>query len=99
MPSQNKYLQFKNFKNTIQNDFICYADIESYMIHNEKNICEHNHLISGYYLHCIDQRHSKKLKLFDILEDFRDNLINELDYVKDINENKLNFDIDIKSFN
>ena len=36
MPSQNKYLQFKNLKNTIQHNFICYADIESYMIHNKK---------------------------------------------------------------
>ena len=36
IPSQNKYLQFKNLKNTIQHNLICYADIESYMIHNEK---------------------------------------------------------------
>ena len=33
MSSQNKYLRFKNLKNTIQHNFICYADIESYMIH------------------------------------------------------------------
>ena len=31
--------------------------------------------------------------------DFRDNLIDELDYIKNINENKLNFDIDMKNFN
>ena len=55
--------------------------------------------MSGYYLHCINQRYSKKVKLFDNLEDFRDNLIDELDYIKNINENKLNFDIDMKSFN
>ena len=99
MPSQNRYLQFKNLKNTIQHNFIVYADIESYMIHNEKNIYEHNLLMSGYYLHCIDQRYSKKVKLFDKLEDFCDNLINELDYIKNINENKLNFDIDMKNYN
>ena len=98
MPSQNKYLQFKNLQNTIQHNFICYADIESYMIHNEKNIYKHNHLMSGYYLHCINEKYSKKVKLFDKLEDFRDNLIDELDYVKNINENKLNFDIDMKNF-
>ena len=90
MPSQNKYLQFKNLKNAIQYNFIAYADIESYMIHNEKNIYNHKHLISGYYLHCIDEKYSKKVKLFDKLEDFRDNLIDELDYIKNINENKLN---------
>ena len=98
MPSQNKYLQFKNLQNTIQHNFICYADIESYMIHNEKNIYDHNHLMSGYYLHCIDKKYSKKVKLFDKLEDFRDNLIDELDYIKNINENKLNFGIDMKKF-
>ena len=69
------------------------------MIHNEKNIYEHNHLMSGYYLHCIDKKYSKKVKLFDELEDFRDNLIDELDYIKDINENILNFGIDMKNFN
>ena len=29
LPSQNKYIQFKNLQNTIQHNFICYADIES----------------------------------------------------------------------
>ena len=99
LPSNNKYLQFKNLQNTIQHNFICFADIESYMIHQDKNIYDHKHLMSGYYLHCIDKRYSKKVKLFDKLEDFRDNLINELDYIKNINKNKLNFDIDMKNFN
>ena len=98
MPSQNKYLQFKNLKNTIQHNFIVYADIELYMIHQDKNIYDHNHLMSGYYLHCIDEKYSKKTKLFDKLEDFRDNLIEELDYIKNINENVLNYGIDMKSF-
>ena len=98
MPSQNKYLQFKNLKSTIQHNFIVYADIESYMIHKDKNIYDHNHLMSGYYLHCIDEKYSKKVKLSDKLEDFRDNLIDELDYIKNINENKLNFGIDMKKF-
>ena len=98
LSSKNKYLQFKNLQNTIQHNFIVYADIESQMIHQNKNIYEHEHLMSGYYLHCIDQRYSKKVKLFDKLEDFRDNLINELDYIDNINKNKLNFDIDMKNF-
>ena len=55
--------------------------------------------MSGYYLHCIDEKYSKKVKLFDKLEDFRENLIEELDYIKNINENKLNFGIDMKNFN
>ena len=99
MPSINKYLQFKNLKNAIQHNFICYANIESYMIHNEKDIYKHNHLMSGYYLHCIDEKYSKKVKLFDKLEDFSDNLLDELDYIKNINENELDFSIDMKNFN
>ena len=55
--------------------------------------------MSGYYLHCIEEKYSKKVKLFDKLDDFRDNLINELDYIKNINKNKLNFGIDMKKFN
>ena len=98
LPSKNKYLQFKNLQNTIQHNFIVYADIESQMIFND-NVYNHEHLMSGYYLHCIDQRYSKKVKLFDNLEDFRDNLINELDYIDNINKNKLNFDIDMNNFN
>ena len=99
LPSQNKYLQFKNLQNTIQHNFIVYADIESQMIYQNKNIYKHEHLMSGYYLHCIDPKYSKKVKLFDKLDDFRDNLINELDYINNINKNKLNFDIDMKNFN
>ena len=97
MPSTNKYLQFKNLRNTIQHNFIVYADIESQMIFND-NVYEHKHLMSGYYLHCIDPKYSKKVQLFDKLEDFRDNLIDELDYIKNINKNKLNFVIDKKNF-
>ena len=55
--------------------------------------------MSGYYLHCVDEKYSKKEKLFDKLEDFRDNIIEELDFIKNINENKLNFDINMKNFN
>ena len=53
--------------------------------------------MSGYYFHCIDKKYSKKVKLFDKLEDFRDNLIEELDYIKNFNKNYLNFDIDMKN--
>ena len=73
------------------------ADIESQMTFND-NAYEHEHLMSGYYLHCIDKKYSKKVQLFDKLEDFRDNLIDELNYIKNVNEKFLNFDIDLKNF-
>ena len=93
LPSKNKYLEFKNLKNTIQYPSIAFADIESYMNYQDKNIYEHKHLMSGYYLHCLDEKYSKKVQLFDKLEGFRDNLINELDYIADIYV--LNYEIDI----
>ena len=65
------------------------------MLYQDKNIYEHKHLMSGYYLHCLDEKYSKKVQLFDKLEEFRDNLINELDYTENINENILNYEIDV----
>ena len=55
--------------------------------------------MSGYYLHCLDEKYSKKVKLFDKSEDFCDSLINELDYIENINENVLNYEIDMSTFN
>ena len=55
--------------------------------------------MSGYYLHCLDEKYSKKVQLFDKLEDFHDSLINELDYIENINENVLNYEIDMSTFN
>ena len=99
LPSKNKYLQFKNIKSTIQHNFIAFADTESYMLYLKKNIYNHKHLMSGYYLHCLNEEYSKKCQLFDKLEDFRDSLINELDYIENINENVLNYEIDMTTFN
>ena len=84
MPSTKKYLKFYNWQNTIKHNFVVYADIESYMEYNNEKY-NHKHLMSGYYLDCVDKRYSKKVQLFDKLEDFRDNMINELDYVEKIN--------------
>ena len=86
LPSKNKYLQFKNIQNTLQLPFICYSDIESYMIVKDKKTETHDHLKSGYLLNCLDPKYSKKCQVFNQLEDFRDNLINELDYIEEINE-------------
>ena len=68
------------------------------MVYKNEKISNHEHLMSGYYLHCLDEKYSKKVQLFDKLEDFRDNLINELDYIQNINENVFNYDIDMTTF-
>ena len=99
LPSKNKYLEFKNIRNTIQHNFIIYADIKSYMDPQNKNIYNHKHLMSGYYLDCLDKKYSKKVKLFDKLEDFRNSLIKELDYIENINDDVLNYEIDMSTFN
>ena len=69
------------------------------MLYKNIKIYNHKHLISGYYLYCINEKYSKKVQLFDRLEDFRDNLIKELDYIENINENVLNYEIDMSTFN
>ena len=99
LPSKNKYLDFKNIRNTIQHNFIAFSDIESYMLYKNKKVSTHEHLISGYYLHCLDEKYSKQVQLFDRLEDFKDNLIKELDYIENINENVFNYEIDMSTFN
>ena len=98
LPSKFKYLQFRNIQNTIQHPFIAFADIESYMIYKNEKVSNHEHLMSGYYLHCLDPKYSKKVQLFDKLEDFRDNLIDELSYIENINENVFNYEIDMSTF-
>ena len=98
MPSKNKYIKFKNIQNTIQLPFVVFADIESYMSVKDKRTESHNHLKSGYILDCLDQKYSKKCQIFDKLEDFRDNLINELDYIENINEEIFDYPIDMSTF-
>ena len=100
MPSKNKYIKFKNIQNTIQLPFVAYCDIESELIHKQKNnLYNHEHLMSGYKLDCVDKQYSKPVKIFDTLEKFRDGLINELDYIDKINHEKLNHEIDMSTFN
>ena len=97
MPSVKKYLKFYNWQNTIKNNFVCYADIESYMLFNDIKY-DHEHLMSGYYLDCVNKIYSKKVQLFGKLEDFRDSLIEELDYIEKINQLILNYEIDMSTF-
>ena len=66
MSSTKKYLKFYNWQNTLKHNFICFADIESYMVYNDEKY-DHKHLMSGYYLDCVDKKYSKKVQLFDKL--------------------------------
>ena len=97
LPSKNKYLQFKSFKNIIQHNFIAFADIESYMQYENIVLMKKN-IVYKYKKYCINEKYSKKVQLFDKLEDFRDSLIDELAYIENINENVLNYEIDMSTF-
>ena len=97
MPSAKEYLKFYNWQNTIKHNFVVYADIESYMEYND-NKYDHKHLMSGYYLDCVNPRYSEKVQLFNKLENFLDTLISELDYVEKINKTILNYEIDMTTF-
>ena len=98
MPSKNKYIKFKNIQNTIQLPFVAYCDIESELL-KQNNLYNHEHLMSGYKLDCVDKQYSKPVQIFNTLEKFRDGLINELDYIEEINNEKLNHEIDMSTFN
>ena len=98
MPSKNKYIKFKNIQNTIQLPFVAYRDIESELL-KQNNLYTHEHLMSGYKLDCVDKQYSKPVQIFNTLEKFRDGLINELDYIEEINNEKLNHEIDMSTFN
>ena len=98
MPSKNKYIKFKNIQNTIQFPFVAYADIDSYMTVKDEITETHNHLKSGYLLDCLDPKYSKKCQVFDELEALRDNLVQELDYIENINERVFDYPIDMSTF-
>ena len=71
MLSTKKCLKFYNWQNTIKHNFICYADIESHMEYSD-NKYDHKHLMSGYYLDCVNQKYSKTIflinwKIFEII--------------------------------
>ena len=61
LTSKNKYLELKNIRNTIQHNFIAFAHIESYMLYKNIKVSTHEHLMSGYYLDCLDKQYSKKV--------------------------------------
>ena len=49
-------------------------------------------------MNCLDPKYSKKCQVFEKLEDFRDNLIEELNYIENINEKVFDYPIDMSTF-
>ena len=94
LPSNEKYIKFNKLQNCMLNNFIIYSDFECVIDRNN----EHK-LISGWYLiKCRNDDFSKPVQIFDNLDDYCENLKDELKYIEKINDKHLNYKIDMKTF-
>ena len=94
MPSHEKHIKFKNLQNYTLNNFIIYSDFEC--IIDENN--EHKFVSGGYLVKCRNDKFTKPVQIFDNLDDYCENLKNELKYIEKINDKHLNYKIDQKTF-
>ena len=94
MPSNEKYIKFNKLQNCMLNNFIIYSDFECIIDKNN----EHKFVSGGYLVKCRNDKFTKPVRLFDNLDDYCENLKNELDYIEKINEKHLNYRIDMKTF-
>ena len=95
LPSFKKYMQLENLKNCIKRNWIIYSDFECVIDPNTK---EHQFISGGYLLECKNEKYSKDIKTFYILEEYTNSLYNELKYVEEIEENYLQNPIDYSNF-
>ena len=94
MPSNEKYIKFNKLQNCMLNNFIIYSDFECIIDKNN----EHKFISGGYLVKCRNDKFTKPVQLFDNLDDYCENLKNELDYIEKINDKHLNYRIDMKNF-
>ena len=94
MPSNEKYIKFSKLQNCMLNNFIIYSDFECIIDKNN----EHKFVSGGYLVKCRNDKFTKPVQLFDNLDDYCENLKNELDYIEKINDKHLNYKIDMKNF-
>ena len=94
MPANDKHIKFNKLQNCILNNFIIYSDFECIIDKNN----EHKFISGGYLVKCRNDKFTKPVQLFDNLDDYCENLKNELDYIEKINDKHLNYRIDMKSF-
>ena len=94
MPANDKHIKFNKLQNCMLNNFIIYSDFECIIDKNN----EHKFVSGGYLVKCRNDKFTKPVQLFDNLDDYFENLKNELDYIKKINDKHLNYRIDMKTF-
>ena len=94
MPANDKHIKFNKLQNCMLNNFIIYSDFECIIDKNN----EHKFVSGGYLVKCRNDKFTKPVQLFDNLDDYCENLKNELDYIEKINDERLNYRIDMKTF-
>ena len=94
MPANEKHIKFNKLQNCMLNNFIIYSDFECIIDKNN----EHKFISGGYLVKCRNDKFTKPVQLFDNLDDYCENLKNELDYIEKTNDKHLNYRIDMKTF-
>ena len=94
MPSNDKNIKFNKLQNCMLNNFVIYSNFECIIDKNN----EHKFISGGYLVKCRNDKFTKQVQIFDNLDDYCENLKNELKYTEKINEKHLNYKIDIKKF-
>ena len=74
MPSNEKYIKFNKLQNCMLNNFIIYSDFEYIIDNNNEQKC----ISGGYLVKCRNDEFSKPVQIFDYLDDYCENLKNEL---------------------
>ena len=94
MPANEKHIKFNKLQNCMLNNFVIYSDFECIIDKNN----EHKFISGGYLVKCRNDKFTKPVQLFDNLDDYCENLKNELYYIEKINDKHLNYRIDMKTF-
>ena len=94
LQAKEKYIKFNKLQNGMLNNFTIYSDFECIIDKNN----EHKFISGGYLVKCKNDKFTKSVQIFDDLDDYRENLINEFKYIEKINDKHLNCKIDMKKF-
>ena len=82
LPANEKYINFNKLQNCMLNNFTIYSDFECII---DKNI-EHKFISEGCIVKCRNDKFTKSVQIFDNLDDYCENLKNELKYIEKINK-------------
>ena len=94
MSSNEKHIKFNKLQNCMLNNFVIYSDFECIIDKNNK----HKFISGGYLVKCRNDKFTQPVQIFNNLDDYRENLKNELKYIEKINDKHLNYKIDMKTF-